>query len=299
MRIVICFFILIGWSACSKKTDPVLQEPLQLAKAYEKDPTPANADKFFTSALTLLEGNMIKPESKLELLFISQDISKKAKNHARMALFTSTLMKEAPQHSDFKLWCSDLVNALQALQNPEAAESLVLAYTSAFPEDPQISEFKKAGITPIDKNIDERIEKLGSAMFSDSTHQFDENVAALFIDACEALAMVHPQHPKTVDYLFKAATTARSIRSFPKALSIYDWIISSFSDKSHANQALFFKAFTIDNDLRDTEKAKSLYADFIKKYPQDEFADDAQFLMDNLGKSDEEILEQLKQNQNQ
>lgn len=296
---ILLVLVLIWSNSCGKKTDPVLQEPFQLAATYKKDPTPANADKFFDSALALLQGNLLSQESKLELLIKSQDLSKQAQNPSKIALFTSTLIKEDPQNQDFKTWCSDLVGALKEMQNVEAAQSLALAYASAFPGDEILAEFKKSGLNPPEKSIDERIEKLAATMFSDSTHQFNESIAASFIDACEALAMINPRHNKAVDYLFKAATTARSIQAFPKALSIYDWLINSFGHASNASQAAFFKAFTLDNDLHEIEKARAVYADFIKKYPADEFADDAQFLMDNLGKSDEDILKSLKKDQTQ
>jgi TolA-binding protein len=38
------------------------------------------------------------------------------------------------------------------------------------------------------------------------------------------------------------------------------------------------------------------YEAFLKKYPNDDFADDAQFLLKNLGKSPEEIIKGFEQN---
>lgn len=40
--------------------------------------------------------------------------------------------------------------------------------------------------------------------------------------------------------------------------------------------------------------AKSIYNEFLKKYPTHDLADDVQFLIDNLGKSDQEILEMIE-----
>jgi TolA-binding protein len=42
------------------------------------------------------------------------------------------------------------------------------------------------------------------------------------------------------------------------------------------------------------DKAKAVYEEFLRKYPEDEFAGSAQFLLDNLGKSDDELLEALQ-----
>ena len=59
-------------------------------------------------------------------------------------------------------------------------------------------------------------------------------------------------------------------------------------------------AFTLDNDLQRHEEAKELYESFLEKYPDDDFADDTQFLLQNLGKTDEEIIQSFEgQNESQ
>jgi len=60
---------------------------------------------------------------------------------------------------------------------------------------------------------------------------------------------------------------------------------------------MFLKAFTLDSEMQQFDKAKALYEEFIAKHPQDEFADDTKFLLENLGKSDEEIIKQFEEQQ--
>ena len=62
---------------------------------------------------------------------------------------------------------------------------------------------------------------------------------------------------------------------------------------------MFLKAFTYDNDLKKVEEARVLYNEFLKKYPNDEFADDTKFLLENLGKDDEEIINSFGKQQQQ
>ena len=99
--------------------------------------------------------------------------------------------------------------------------------------------------------------------------------------------------------LHQAGETARSIRNYGKAIEIYDLIYNVFPDYEKAPQALFLKAFTLDNDLKQTEEAKALYEAFLEKHPDNEFADDTQFLLDNLGKDDEEIIQSFQQKESE
>ena len=131
---------------------------------------------------------------------------------------------------------------------------------------------------------------LGSKMYNEETHRLDTKTATDFIESCELFALLKPEDSKSPDYLHKAGETARAIRAFPRAIGIYDRIYEKYPKFEKAPQSLFLKAFTYDNDLQDYAKARALYTEFLEKYPNDDFADDTQFLLKNLGKTDEEII---------
>ncbi len=99
-----------------------------------------------------------------------------------------------------------------------------------------------------------------------------------------------PEDSLSAAYLSKAGETARALQQFDKVLEISEKIEKSYPDSRAAAGAMFMKAFTLDNDLKRYNEAKLAYEAFLKKYPNDEFADDAQFLLNNLGKSPEEII---------
>ncbi len=139
-------------------------------------------------------------------------------------------------------------------------------------------------------SIVEDIQTLGGTMYDEKTHRVDFKAANDFIRICQLYAILKPKDSLSPDYLHKAGETARAIRAFPQAIELYDWIYAQYPDYEKASQALFLKAFTYDNDLKDKEIAKKLYEEFLQKFPNDDFADDTQFLLDNLGKDDEEII---------
>lgn len=115
-----------------------------------------------------------------------------------------------------------------------------------------------------------------------------QNAFTLYADA-------FPMDSLSAAYLAKASETARVLRQFDKALELCDKIVKAYPNSKEEANALFMKAFTLDNDLKRLDEAKLAYEAFLKKYPNDDFADDAQFLLNNLGKSPEEIIKGFEQ----
>jgi outer membrane protein assembly factor BamD (BamD/ComL family) len=97
-----------------------------------------------------------------------------------------------------------------------------------------------------------------------------------------------------VNYLHKAAKTAHLLNRIDQAMGCYERILGSYPDHPRASHALFMKGFTYENDLKNLDSASVIYKQFIQKYPNDDFADDAQFLLNNIGKSEEEIIKQFQ-----
>jgi len=136
----------------------------------------------------------------------------------------------------------------------------------------------------------QRIDTLVTNMYNNETHFLDRRIAAQYVMACEVYAITHPKDNKAPELLFKAAETACTIRNYPKALEIYDWILNSFGSYEKSGQALFLKAFTLDNYMKQYDQARPIYEDFLAKYPDNVFAKDTKFLLENLGKSDNDII---------
>lgn len=103
-----------------------------------------------------------------------------------------------------------------------------------------------------------------------------------------------PQDSLSVRYLAQAAESAKILQQYEKALGIYDQILANYPAHPTAAKALFMKAFMYENDLKNLDSAKVTYQSFMAKYPNDEFADEAAFLLENLGKSPEELIQQLE-----
>jgi tetratricopeptide (TPR) repeat protein len=148
----------------------------------------------------------------------------------------------------------------------------------------------------IDADFPARMEALLKEAVKDPRN-IDAEKAATYLAEAERYADVRAGDTSAVFYLFKAAEVATVQRQYAKAVELYGRIANEFSSHPRAPQALFMQAFTYDENLGQIDMAREKYQEFIANYPQHDFADDAQIMLDNLGKSDEEILRALEASQ--
>ncbi len=140
---------------------------------------------------------------------------------------------------------------------------------------------------------------LRSGVFDEKTNRVDAQAANDFMEIAEAYAQLRPQDTLTPDLLFQAADVAGAVRDYERSLAYFEQINTAYPDYSRASQALFMRAFVLDSELKRYPEAKALYEAFLQKYPNDELAPSAKFSLQNLGKSEEEIIQEfLKRQEN-
>ncbi len=94
--------------------------------------------------------------------------------------------------------------------------------------------------------------------------------------------------------LLEAAKMAVFFKKYERALSIYQELVVSFKGKEEGAKACFMSAFTLDNHLGKLEEARDGYNQFINDYPEHPLVESARFLLENLGKSEEEIISSFR-----
>lgn len=192
-----------------------------------------------------------------------------------------------------------LIGTLLACQSKDLSTQITELQSSLQSGQDQaalIETFKKsqADMGAIRTQLMQMIEEVKGKIYDESTNQLSAEFSADYVEKCQMFAQLMPEDEQSPQLLFQAGETARSSRNFSKALQIYDVIYQQYNSFEKAPQALFLKAFTLDNDLKRFDQAKTIYQDFLAKYPNDEFADDTQFLLDNLGKPDDEIIKNFE-----
>jgi tetratricopeptide (TPR) repeat protein len=237
----------------------------------------------------------MQDENMVAFLEYGYGIATKHNMTSRMANFLVALIKEDYSNADTAERAFQLSQIMTKLKKNEVAMVLNHGLNSNF------ADFEKKSELNLDlpegiNTVDELIADLGAKIFDAPDNTGINRAASLsYVDACEAYALINPNNPNSPDNLFKAAEVAKSLRTFPKSLSLYDWIIDSYPDYEKTATSLFLKGFIIENNLGDDEKARQVYNEFTERFPDHELADDVQFLIENLGKTDEEILEMIEQ----
>lgn len=103
-----------------------------------------------------------------------------------------------------------------------------------------------------------------------------------------------PDDSLTPGYLFKGGEVATAIEDYAIALRAYEKITASYPKFQYARESLYLQGFLLDNYLNDDAKAKLIYEKFLSTYTSGPYVADAKAAIANLGKSDEELIQQFK-----
>lgn len=140
------------------------------------------------------------------------------------------------------------------------------------------------------------IDSLESILFSDPEAKTDVKAGMLLVRKYAAYYKLNTTDSLAIDRLFKAAEVSMGIGQGNLAVKYFRIISDDHSDFYKAPEALFLSGFCSENLNNDIEQAKFFYEQFIQKYPDHKLAQDAQFSIQNLGKSDEELIRMFEKN---
>jgi outer membrane protein assembly factor BamD (BamD/ComL family) len=141
----------------------------------------------------------------------------------------------------------------------------------------------------------EKIAQMENALFSEENSMGNMDKADELINQYSLFADQFPEDSLAPEYLFKAADIAMNINKGEMAINIYNRILKSYPDFRKAPECLFLKAYVYENNLGQLNKARYYYQEFIDKYPDNDFADDAEISIQNLGKSPEELIKEFEE----
>lgn len=284
--------------ACKAKEDTVNFTDENVQKVftqYQNEPNEQNARLFCASAIQAI-GTHSNMKDKKALIDKGFEIASKNNITSAKSTFLINLIRDYEGNKETPDRIFELAEMMKAGKKEAAANTLFYSFASRFKNNPKSEEAKK-NITSDIKDIDKYILEIGEKIFENADETgINKANSQHYVDACEAYALANPNSVASPDFLYRAAEIARTLRTFPKALSLYDWIINKYPDFEKAPTALFLKGFLLENEFNDIEMAKSTYKQFIDKYPNNELTDDVTFLYENIGKSDEEIMKIIEAN---
>lgn len=142
--------------------------------------------------------------------------------------------------------------------------------------------------------LTQEIKVLEDTLKANATKQINKNLAKELIDKSVTYAEFFPEDEATPAYLFRAGNVAVGIGSFDEAIKLFETVYQKYPDFERAPDALFLEGFTYENHMNDIENAKRCYNDFLKRFPDDQLADQVRMVLENIGKSPEELVKSFQ-----
>ncbi len=150
---------------------------------------------------------------------------------------------------------------------------------------------------PADKQDASKIKAAEDELFSADNGFVDKEKAIELVDMYVDYTDKYPEDSMAVEYLFKGAEFCLNLGEGKRAILLYDRVITEYPDFRKVPECFFLKGYVYENFLGDLNSAKAIYLKFIELYPDNEFADDAEVSIQNLGKSPEELIRQFEEQQ--
>lgn len=295
MKNLILFFLL-SMVLLSCKKDQSSSDVSSIDNQLASDSSVQGKNKALEEINKLIIANKGDKGQLQSLLEKGLKVSTEANLQGKSAGYLTSLLREFPNHKNQKEHMFSLATIMRNSKRTSASSILFKGFSDQFPNDTRSEEAKKYTAETFTGSPHDYLLNTAKGIFNVEDHTKINRQASLdYVNACEAYALANKDE-KAPEYLYKASEVARSLSTYRKALSLFDWIIEQYPNFEKAPTCLFLKGFVIENELKNEDLARQSYELFLDKYPSDELADDVKFLLDNLGKTDEEMLKMIEEN---
>ncbi len=129
------------------------------------------------------------------------------------------------------------------------------------------------------------------------SNTIDKDKVSELINSIDIYSKANATNKNTPKYLELKAKYLGAMGQNAEALKVYNDIYTNYKQYENRPDALFMMAFLYENNMLNKEKAKAYYQKYLDEFPNEDFAKDAQFSLDNIDKTPEELMEMFnKQN---
>ncbi len=143
------------------------------------------------------------------------------------------------------------------------------------------------------QELQKEISSLEKQLFAELKQQPDQGETANLRDYYQEYAQRFPNDSLAPEYLFRSADLAVYLKDFGSAISMYQSIAKKYPAYARTPECLFLTGWVYDEHLKKYDLAKETYEVFIERYPESPFREAAEVSIQHLGKSPEEIMEEI------
>lgn len=140
-----------------------------------------------------------------------------------------------------------------------------------------------------------KIQQSEKKLYNDSLMELDITTADSIINLYSNFANRYSDDSSSAEYLFRAAEICKTLNKGRQSLLYYERVENNYPQFSKMPICIFMQGFVCENLLKDFENAKYHYQRFIDKYPKHALVHDTKILIENLGKSPEELIKSFQE----
>lgn len=294
IHVILLISLMLATIGCQNDAKQSISAVDRLYQEYELQPNADRAEVYLDSLESFLRVNIDNTELIQPHLEKGVKLSMAQGMLSRTSNYILPLLRLYPNLNDRKGYLSKLGDIMYALRKRHASSIVYSELLKAHPGDAELKK-KEGLLDSLSLANDDYVQYLFDQILVNPDELGVNKAASLkYVDAVEALALVSPNDDRVPANLYTAAEVARSMRTFPKAMSLYDWLIDTYPKHDKTPNALFIKGFILEQDYNRPDEAKEIYTRFVTDFPDHDMVESAKFLLKNLGKSDQEILQEIE-----
>lgn len=148
------------------------------------------------------------------------------------------------------------------------------------------------------QEIESNIARLEKILTADTTGEINIAAANEVIKYYASYSYKFQDDSITPEYIFRMANVFEALGKAREAIEAFHKVESKYPDFPKKDICIFMQGNIYESELNELDKARECYERYLQYYPNKPFAKDVKVLLDNLGKSPEELLKSIQKNTN-
>ena len=127
------------------------------------------------------------------------------------------------------------------------------------------------------------------------SNSLDKEKVNQLLTSIDSFVANDAESKKTPEYLELKAKYLTALGKNQEALSVYKTLYTKYKSYENSSDALFMMAFIYENNLNDKTNAEINYKNYLNEFPNGEFAKDAQFSIENINLTPEQLMQKFEE----